>query len=131
MATYKILDETGLARVWAKMKAYVTSQLSDIPSGGGSSGLALNISIEGSTYTLDKTVSEIVEALNSGISPVFVITSDDGKKSYFPLKNVSHIPSSWYIEIASTAYSDVHDVFKATGANAYPSFTRSGGGGND
>lgn len=30
MATYKRLDETGLARVWAKMKAYVTSQLSDI-----------------------------------------------------------------------------------------------------
>lgn len=102
-------------------------------SGGGSSGLVLNVIHEqgGTTYTLDKTVSEIVEALNSGISPVFVITSNDGSKSYFPLKGVSFIPSSWYISIASTAYSDVHDVFKATGANAYPSFTRSGGGDND
>lgn len=102
-------------------------------SGGGSSGLVLNIIHEtgGTTYTLDKTVSEIVEALNSGIFPVSVITGDGGTKSYYPLKNVSLIPSSWHIEIASTAYSDVHDVFMATGANAYPSFTRSSGGGND
>lgn len=30
MATYKRLDNTGLAKVWQKMKAYVASQLSDL-----------------------------------------------------------------------------------------------------
>lgn len=103
-------------------------------SGGGSSGLALNVIKEQGegtiTYRLDKTVSEIVEALNSGISPVFVITSD-GNTGYYPLKNVDLIPSSWHIAISCTAFSDAHDVFQATGANAYPSFTRSGGGGNN
>lgn len=94
-----------------------------VGSGGGSSGLVLNITENSGTYTLDKTVSEIVEALNSGISPVFISTGDDGGKNYYQLASVSLTLSTWDIKISCTGYSD---VFAAVGASAYPSFTRGG-----
>lgn len=94
-----------------------------VGGGGGSSGLVLNITENSGTYTLDKTVSEIVEALNSGISPVFISTGDDGGKNYYQLASVSLTLSTWDIKISCTGYSD---VFAAVGASAYPSFTRGG-----
>lgn len=102
-----------------------------VGGGGGSSGLALNIIISGSTYTLDKTVSEIVQALNSGISPVFIETNGAYKK-YYPLKSVnldSHTYNDYRLSISCTGYDDI--VFSATGASAYPSFTKAGGGGDN
>lgn len=103
-----------------------------VGGGGGSSGLVLNVIQEESgsktIYTLDKTVSEIVEALNSGISPVFIFAGSDGSKNYYTLENVAFTPSTWNIEISCTVYTD---VFKATGSSAYPSFTRSSSGGGN
>ena len=99
--------------------------------GGGSSGLALNIIIEnGSKYKLDKTVSEIVQALNSGISPVFIETNGAYKK-YYPLKSVnldSHTYNDDCLSISCTGYAD---NFSAIGSSAYPSFTISGSGGSN
>lgn len=106
------------------------SAIENISSGGGSSGLVLNIIISGSKYTLDKTVSEIVQALNSGISPVFIETNGAYKK-YYPLKSVN---------LDSYTYNDVHfsiscagyaESFSAIGPSAYPSFTKAGGGGSN
>jgi len=107
------------------------SAIGDIESGGGgSSGLVLNIIISGSTYTLDKTVSEIVQALNSGISPVFIET-DGAYKKYYPLKSAnldSHTYNDDSLRISCTGYAD---NFSAIGSSAYPSFTKAGGGGSN
>lgn len=60
MATYKRLDETGLARVWAKMKAYVTSQLSDI-----STRVGLDSSYNSTTGEVTITVGVLEDADNT------------------------------------------------------------------
>lgn len=60
MATYKRLDETGLARVWAKMKAYVTSQLSDL-----SGRVGLDSSYNSTTGEVTLTVGVLEDADNT------------------------------------------------------------------
>lgn len=101
-----------------------------VGGGGGSSGLALNVIHEqgGTTYTLDKTVSEIVEALNSGISPVFISTNDDGSKSYYPLKSVKFESYPYRLSISCTGYAY---NFSAFGLSDYPSFTDMPSGGDN
>lgn len=98
-------------------------------SGGGSSCLALNIIIEnGSKYKLDKTVSEIVQALNSGISPVFIETNG-AYKNYYPLKSAYFDSYNHYhLSISCTGYEN---PFSAIGLSDYPSFTKAGGGGSN
>lgn len=102
-----------------------------VGGGGGSSGLVLNIIHEqgGTTYTLDKTVSEIVQALNSGISPVFISTNDDGSKSYYPLKSVKFKSSPYSLSISCTGYDGI--MFSAFGLSSYPYYTDMGGGGSN
>lgn len=60
MATYKILDTTGLGLVWAKVKAYVTSQLSDL-----SGRVGLDSSYNSTTGEVTLTVGVLEDADNT------------------------------------------------------------------
>lgn len=60
MATYKRLDATGLGLVWAKVKAYVTSQLSDI-----STRVGLDSSYNSTTGEVTLTVGVLEDADNT------------------------------------------------------------------
>lgn len=60
MATYKRLDDTGLALVWAKVKAYVASKISDI-----SSEIGLYSTYDSATQTVTITAGVIEDADNT------------------------------------------------------------------
>lgn len=60
MATYKRLDATGLGLVWAKVKAYVASQLSDL-----STKVGLDSSYNSTTGEVTLTVGVLEDADNT------------------------------------------------------------------
>lgn len=60
MATYKRLDTTGLGLVWAKVKAYVTSQLADL-----SGRVGFDSTYDSATGEVTLTISAIEDADNT------------------------------------------------------------------
>ena len=60
MSTYKRLDDTGLALVWAKVKAYVASQLADI-----SETIGLTSTYDSTTHTVTLSAGVIEDADNT------------------------------------------------------------------
>lgn len=98
------------------------------PSGGGGMVITVTLTNSGSTlvYTLDKTVGEITTALSEGISPLFSYTDGSGLR-YYGMDNALFTSSNSRLYIKSTGWST---NFSASGLDAYPSFTQSGGGNN-
>lgn len=91
------------------------------------SGMLVTITKNGSTYTMDKTATEIYTALVSGIIPSFY---DSYSYTFRSLAFASKSdPSSTWVN--SISFNSLNYSFTATSANAYPSYTQSGGGGGD
>lgn len=96
--------------------------------GGGGFPITVNKTYSGSDtiYTFDKTVSEIVAALDAGTMPVFAST-DGGTVHYYYMTTANYTVSSSYLSVKASGWST---SFSASGLDAYPSFTQSGGGDN-
>lgn len=84
--------------------------------------VTINIITNGSTvlYTADKTAQEIYDAVSNGITPM--IHEDS---YYYPITTVRCLTNG----IAFEALSGY--LLQADSMSAYPTYTRSGGGGND
>ena len=97
-------------------------------SGGGGMVITVTQTSSGPSlvYTLDKTVGEITSALSEGVSPLFSFTDGTGLR-YYGMDNALFTSSNSRLYIKSTGWST---NFSASGLDAYPSLTQSGGGDN-
>lgn len=91
------------------------------------SGMLVTITKNGSTYTMDKTATEIYTALVSGVIPSFY----DSYSYVFRTLAVAYKSDSLSTWVNSISFNSLNYSFTATSANAYPSYTQSGGGGGD
>lgn len=89
-------------------------------------GALVTITANGNTQTLNKTGAELYVMLSSGINPVFT----DGAGSFYQTISSAYTGTSgdW---ISTITLSGSTKEYFAPSANAYPSYTQSGGGGDN
>lgn len=97
------------------------------PDGGGGGGMVITVTMTNSgssiVYTLDKTVGEITSALSEGVSPLFSYIDGTGLR-YYVMETALFTSSNSRLYIKSNGWTM---NFSASGVDAYPSFTQSGG----
>ena len=135
-ATYDTVGEASVTQVQTSGTKIATVTIDGTatklyaPSGGGGGGMVITVTMtySGSSivYTLDKTVGEITSALSEGVSPLFSFTDGTGLR-YYGMDNALFTSSNSRLYIKSTGWST---NFSASGLDAYPSLTQSGGGNN-
>ena len=72
-------------------------------------------------YTADKTAQEIYDAILNGITPMI----QEGEY-YYPITTVHLLTNGIAFKAQDSGY-----LLQADSMSAYPTYTRSGGGGND
>lgn len=91
------------------------------PVGGLLVTLTATTSGSTTTTTMDKTAQEIKDALDAGIMPVFYISSS---RQYWPMAYANYSSGNYKVILGSITYS-------ASSASGYPSYSYSGGGGDN
>ena len=91
------------------------------PSGGGGAlkiGVTVTQSGDETTYTLDKTWKQIVDAVNGGIIPYICIDLIDGSTGVHVLIEYSVVETDYRVVFNA--------VYSTTSETGYPSFTEGG-----
>ena len=91
--------------------------------GGGGGALVVNVVIEGSIYTLDKTFSEIKSAYSSGL--VIVKTETDYSTSNALVIALNEVPDDEFPSYAVTI--GTQEQFSTYEVDGYPSYENFGG----